>query len=112
MSITSIEMKIVAFEEETNSLIVSFKSNSSTESFDNLRTYAYQPTVFDVQTADDFIKEVAKTGVSIAETQDKEVAIKENSEMIAAIKQRVGTTQVFNVADLFVQPTEPEAPTV
>lgn len=92
------------FDEQTNSLIVSFREAGSNKDFSTLRAYAYQPTMFDITTSADFVREIAKSGVSIVEQQIKEEQISANTGLVDDIRATVGNVQEFVVADLYAQP--------
>jgi hypothetical protein len=86
----SVKMKIYEYDENSSSLIVAFNTNSSTVSIDEQPRYAYQPSVFETTDIEQFIKEVAKSGLSIAQNQDKQFNFKQNEVSVDALKSKVG----------------------
>lgn len=90
MSINSVTMKIYAFEESSNSLIVAFKSDQSTKSIDDQPRMAFQPTMFEETDPEQVITKLLQAGVSIAEMQDKQDALKQNVVAVDAYKAKVG----------------------
>jgi hypothetical protein len=106
MSVTSIEIKVLSFDEFSQSVICAFRETGNDTPFENFRTYAYQPSMFNTDSLDHFIKEVARSGVSIVESQLKEKEVAENTEFINKLKNSVGTVAQFNVSDLYVEPSE------
>lgn len=101
-------MKILSFDPQSNSLIVAFKEGGDVREFDNFRNYAYQPSMFDVDNLDDFIKEIAKSGVSIVEQQKKEDTVLENTSFISQLEGSVGVCKSFAVEDLYSTPEDDE----
>lgn len=102
----SVKMKIYEYDENSGSLIVAFNTNSSTVSIDEQPRYAYQPSVFETTDIEQFIKEVAKSGLSIAQNQDKQFNFKQNEVSVDALKSKVGLELTYNLEDLF--PAAPE----
>jgi len=99
VAINSVTMKIYEFEESSNSIIVSFKSDQSTKSIDDQPRLAFQPTMFDDTDPDRIIKRIAHAGLSIAEMQDKQDALKDNSVAVNSYKGKVGQSLTFALAD-------------
>jgi hypothetical protein len=99
MAINSITMKIYDFDEVSNSIIVAFKSNQSTKSIDDQPRMAFQPTMFEDTDPEKVIKRIAHSGVSIAEMQDKQDALKENFVAVDLYKNKVGQSLTFTLAD-------------
>lgn len=92
-------MKIYGFEEANNSIIVAFKSDQSTTAIDDQPRMAFQPTMFEETDPDKVLKRIAHAGLSIAETQDKQDALKENSVAVGSYKGKVGQSLTFSLAD-------------
>lgn len=111
MAINSVTMKIYEFDEASNSIIVAFKSDQSTKSIDDQPRMAFQPTMFEDTDPDRIIKRIAHAGVSIAETQDKQDALKENSAAVNSYKGKVGQSLTFTLAD-FDEFNAPPTPAV
>jgi len=99
MAINSVTMKIYEFDETSNSIIVAFKSDQSTKSIDDQPRMAFQPTMFEDTDPDRVIKRIAHSGVSIAEIQDKQDALKENVVAVDAYKSKVGQSLTFSLGD-------------
>lgn len=97
MAINLITMKIYNFEEDSSSLIVSFKSDQSTKSIDDQPRMAFQPTMFEETDPDQVLTKILQAGVSIAETQDKQDALKQNTIAVDAYKAKVGQELTYVV---------------
>lgn len=107
MAVTSVVVKIYGFEEANNSLIVAFNSADSSVDIDTRPKLAYQPTMFENDTPENILKEIAKSGVSIAEQQDKQDALKVDQVAVNAYKGFVGQTLSYAVADLYAADVTP-----
>jgi hypothetical protein len=105
-----VKMKIHEYHEDSGSLIVSFNTNSSTVSIDDQPRYAYQPSVFETTDIEQFVKEVAKSGLSIAQNQDKQFNFKQNELSIEALKSKVGLELTYSQDDLFPPIPEEDQP--
>lgn len=101
MAITSVVVKIYQYEEATNSLIVAFNSADSSVDIDTRPKLAYQPTMFENDTPENILKQIAKSGVSIVEQQNKQDAFKQDQSSVDAYKGFVGQTLSYAVADLY-----------
>jgi hypothetical protein len=99
MAISSVTMKVYEFDEASNSIIVAFKSDQSTKSIDDQPRMAFQPTMFEDTDPERVIKRIAHSGLSVAETQDKQDALKENLVAVNAYKSKVGQSLTFTLAD-------------
>jgi hypothetical protein len=106
----SVKMKIYEYDENSSSLIVAFNTNSSTVSIDEQPRYAYQPSVFETTDIEQFIKEVAKSGLSIAQNQDKQFNFKQNEVSVDALKSKVGLELIYSLEDLFPSTPEEDQP--
>ena len=107
MAITSVVMKIYEYQEDTNSLIVAFNSAESSVDIDTRYRVAYQPTMFETDTPENILKQIAKSGVSIAEQQDKQDAFKLDQTAVDAYKAVVGQSVTYSVADLYAADITP-----
>jgi hypothetical protein len=108
MAITSIVMKVYEYDEASNSIIVAFNSNESTVNIDDQPRMAYQPTMFEETDPEEVLKKIAQSGVSIAESQDKKVALSQDSGKVSAYKATVGQQFTYSVSDLYsVTPADP-----
>ena len=107
MAVTSVVVKIYGYEEATNSLIVAFNSEGSSVDIDTRPKLAYQPTMFENDTPENILKQIAKSGVSIAEQQDKQDAFKVDEVAVNAYKGFVGQTLSYTVADLYAADVTP-----
>lgn len=97
-------MKIVDFDEDSQSLIACFSSDVTASS--NPEDYvklAYQPqTMFPGAVTDEEIrKELAKCGIHVAKESETKEQLALNTSRIDQFKGLVGTEQEFNVADLY-----------
>lgn len=90
MEINAVTMKIYDFEENSNSLIVAFNSDQSTKSIDEQPRYAYQPTMFEETDPEVVMTKILQAGLSVAQMQDKQDRLKQNTVAIDFYKSKVG----------------------
>jgi hypothetical protein len=95
-------MKILKYEEETNSLIVVFASENSQKSIDEYPVAAFQPTMFDTQDPKKVIENIARAGIFVAQKQDKDEQFKNNPDLAKKYQEYIGKELVFD-ADTLLQ---------
>lgn len=109
---TSLKMKVVRFEEESKSLIVSFASDeTASNNPENYAALAYQPITMwpGVTSAEQLKKNIAITGISHATQQALREKNPASEELVTEFKSWVGQTFTFDINDLSV-PVLPETP--
>lgn len=98
-----LKMKIVGYEEESNSLLVSYASDT-TASQDpaDYQPYAYQPINMwpDIDDVEEIKKRIALSGIYLAEQQARKESFVADQAKIAAYKALVGQTIEYQTADL------------
>lgn len=95
-----LSMKIHSYEPDSNSIIVSFSSDVSTQSIDDYQKLAFQLHNINATSVASVLKEIALGGLHIAATQDRKDSMIADSAAIAAYTEMVGQTLTFNVADI------------
>jgi hypothetical protein len=95
-----IKMKILKYEEETNSLIVVFASENSQKSIDEYPIAAFQPTMFYTQDPAKVIEHIARAGISVTQKQDKDEQFKNNPDLAKKYQEYIGKELVFDVDTL------------
>ena len=105
-----IKLKINGYDEESDSLLVSFASDE-TQSQDpaTYQSYAYQPMTMwpDVTDVNEIKKRLAQAGIYLAEQQKIKEQFKADQTKIDAYKAMVGEVLEFNISDI----TSPATPT-
>jgi hypothetical protein len=108
-------MKVHSFDEQSNSLIVSFASDTtSSQNPDDYTKYAYQPINMwpDVTDPVEIKKRIAVAGVYHAEQQEREEKFVADPAKVQAYKNMVGQGASYLIADLIPPaPTIPDVPT-
>lgn len=102
-------MKIHAFEEQSNSLIVSFASDTTkSQNPDDYPSYAYQPLHMwpDVSDPVEIKKRIAVAGVYHAEQQEREEKFVADPAKVQSFKDMVGQADSYSSADLAPPPAE------
>ena len=103
-----IKLKINGYEEETNSLLVSFASDE-TQSQDpaSYQSFAYQPMAMwpDVTDVNEIKKRLAQAGMYLAEQQKIKEQFKADPAKVEAYKAMVGEVLEFNISDITTQTT-------
>lgn len=108
MAVTSVVMKIYEFDPEISAFLVAFNSSVSTKNIDDQPRYSYRLAMFDTTDLDTIIKHIARSGVSIAESQDKEEQMKQDSVAVDAYQSKVGEVLTFDVTELYNELNETE----
>lgn len=105
-----IKIKINGYDEESDSLLVSFASDE-TQSQDptSYQSYAYQPMTMwpDISDLNEIKKRIAQAGIYLADQQRIKEEFKADPAKIEAYKAMVGQVVEFNISDL----TTPSTPT-
>lgn len=103
-----IKLKIHRYEEDSNSLIVSFASENSKIPVDECVQMAYQPSMFtEVDDPEKVMEHIAKSGVFYIEQEEKENKFRENTALIEKYKEFSGKEIEFDIDELF-KPEEQE----
>lgn len=97
-----IKVKICGYEEDSNSLIVSFGCDETeADHTDTCQRLAYQPTMFsDLSEPEDVIKRIAVSGISIVQQQKQLEEFIADQNRVNAFKAMVGQTFQFSVQEL------------
>jgi hypothetical protein len=108
-----IKIKINGYDEESNSLLVSFASDE-TQSQDpaSYQSFAYQPMTMwpDVTDLEEIKKRLAQAGIYIADQQRIKEQFIADPAKIDAYKAMVGEILEFNISDI-TTPSTPSTPT-
>lgn len=98
----TLKMKIVDYEEASNSLLVTFASDETKNDVGSYATLAYQPsTMFpDIKDPQEIVKRVAIAGVHIADLQRIQEQFVSDPVTVNALKALKGQVLEYNVADL------------
>lgn len=105
-----IKLKVTGFDEETNSLLISFASDDTKyDDPEKYASFAYQPHFMfpDIQDLNEVVKRIAYVGMNIVENIKNEEAIKADTQKIESMKNLVGQSfefQVAEVANIFSPP--------
>lgn len=90
-------MRITGYDDESNSVIVSFSDNGT----DFTRSFAYQPTMYpDLTDPDEVLKRIAFSGISIIDQENTVKSFVGNEELVDQYRQRVGQELEFDVQQL------------
>jgi hypothetical protein len=103
MAATSVVMKIYEFDPSISAFLVAFNSEKSEKNIDEQPRYSYRLAMFDTTDVDVIIKQIARSGVSIAESQDREEELKKDSVVLDVYQNKVGEVLTFDVATLYSQ---------
>jgi hypothetical protein len=95
-----LNMKIHSYDEVNHALLVSFSSDVSIKDVDSYQKLAFQPANYGELDLQAIMKIIAKTGVSVAEIQDKKDALDNDQIAVDSFKALAGTTTIWNVSDL------------
>lgn len=97
-----IKLKIRAFDEISNSLIVAFGCDDTHDSaLDTCNALAYQPTMFpDVNDPEEVLRRIAFSGISLVEQQKVIEAFAADTNKLNAYKSLVGQSFEFSVSEL------------
>ena len=99
----TLKMKIVSYDEDSHSLIVSFASDE-TASPDpaSYTAYAYQPMNMwpDITDPNELIKRIGQAGIHMAEQQRIQEQFIANQTLVNSLKAFVGQELIYSVSDL------------
>lgn len=98
-----VKFKIKSYDEASNSLVVSFASDTTVSQDPEVYTaYAFQPLTMwpDVTDIEELKKRLGQAGMHHAQTQEAKEKFVANAAQIAALKNLVGQTHEFTVAEL------------
>ena len=103
-----LKMKIVSFDESSQSLEVAFASDeTSSQNPSDYSAFAYQPLIMwpDVTDVNEIKKRIAVAGMWQAEQQAKKEAFNADPNKVAALKALIGQEFEYSVSDLVTPPT-------
>jgi len=106
----SVKFKIKSYDEATNSLVISFASDTTASQDPEAYTaYAFQPLTMwpDVTDIAELKKNLAKAGMHHAQMQEAKEKFVADPARVAEFKALVGQTHEFTVAELTVASTTP-----
>lgn len=110
-NMNTLKMKITGYDEDSNSLLVSFASDdTASQDPSTYPSYAYQPLTMwpDVNNIENLKKSIAVAGMWQAEQQAKKEAFIADPNKIAAYKALVGTETTYLISDLVPQQQDNE----
>lgn len=102
----TLKMKIVGYEDESHSLIVSFASDeTASQDPSTYPSYAYQPMSMwpDITDAEELIKRIGHAGIHMAEQQKIKEQFVANETLINGLKSFVGQELSYSINDLTSQ---------
>jgi hypothetical protein len=101
-----IKVKIRAFDEASNSLIVAFGCDDTDDVvLDTCTALAYQPTMFsDVVDPTEVLRRIAFSGISLVQQQKIQEAFAADTNRINTYKSFVGQSFEFSIAELTAPP--------
>jgi len=111
----TLKMKIQGFDEQSNSLLVSFASDvTQSQNPDDYPAYAYQPVNMwpDITDPAEIKKRIAVSGVYHAEQQARHERFSADLYTRQEFRNMVGQELSYPVEDLIPPPPEPTIPEV
>ena len=105
----TLKMKVLSYEDETDSLIVSFASSDNlSQDPDNYQGYAYQPANMwpDVVSVEEIKERIAKSGLYVVEQQKRRELLQADPVKKLALRSLVGNTFEYTFDDL--GPVDPD----
>jgi hypothetical protein len=99
----SVKFKIKGYDETSNSLVISFASDTTASQYPEAYTaYAFQPLTMwpDVTSIEELKKKIAAAGIHHAGMQEAKEKFVADPARVAALKTLVGQTYEFTVAAL------------
>lgn len=103
-------MKIQGFDEQSNSLLVSFASDTTqSQNPDDYPAYAYQPVNMwpDITDPAEIKKRIAASGIHLAEQQARHENFVADAAKLQEYKDMVGQENSYTLSEL-TQPEEPQ----
>lgn len=100
-----VKMKITGYDDASNSLLVSFASDTTKSSNpEDYPSYAFQPLTMwpDISDPDEIKKRIAMAGVYHVALQEAEEKFASDPDRINALKSMVGQTYDFSTTDLTI----------
>lgn len=97
-------IKIVAYDESTNSVLVKFKDQNDEKNIDDYPSYAFQPNIND--TFETFINNVSRSGVDICKRQKDIETLMLNNPLIENIKLEINKDIAYDVVTYISNITE------
>ena len=106
----TLKMKIVGYDEESHSLLVSFASDeTASQDPSSYPHYAYQPMAMwpDITDPDELIRRIGQSGIHLAEQQKIKENFVQNQTLIDRLKSYVGQEKSYLISELVeVEQTE------
>jgi hypothetical protein len=99
----TLKLKITGYDEQTNSLLVSFASDSTkSQNPEDYPSYAYQPMIMwpDVTDPQEVIRRIAASGLYHAEQQALTESFIEDEDRINSLKSLVSQSAQYAIDDL------------
>ena len=99
----TLKMKIVAYDDESHSLIVSFASDETASQDPSAYTpHAYQPMSMwpDITDPEELIRRIGQSGIHMAEQQKIKEDFLQNPQLIEGLKSFVGQEKSYSVQEL------------
>lgn len=94
-----LNLKVHEFNEETNSLIVSFSTNDSIKTPDEYTRYSFVPSIYsDEQPATASLYNIAQQGVSVARDQNQKDLLQLDQTKLEYYRSIVGQTFQYNIS--------------
>lgn len=100
---TKIKVKICEYDEQSNSIVVKFCSDTSTKSIDECEPLAYQPTMFSTTDPDQVIKEIARAGIFTIVEEEKREAFSKDITTVEKYKNSVGKEFEYDIEALIIE---------
>ena len=105
----TLKMKVLSYEDSTDSLIVSFASTDTlSQNPEDYQAMAYQPANMwpDITDLEEIKKRIATSGVYVTDQQKNREQLATNPTRKLELKSLVGQTFQYNISDL--NPYNPE----
>lgn len=98
-----IHMKVIEWDETSNSIVVKFSSEEDLESIDKTDPIAFQPISMLVNegTPENVVKNIIRTGIRICEERIKYQKALNNPDNLNYFKNMVGQTISHNVKEFY-----------
>ena len=105
----SVNMKVVGYDEESHSLLVSFASDQTkSQDPETYPAMAFQPISMwpDIHDVVEIKRRIAAAGMYHVRQQESKEAFVDNPNRVAALKSLVGQSFTYQVSDLVASQTE------
>lgn len=106
----SIKFKIKGYDEDSNSLLISFASDATASTDpEQYPAYAFQPATMwpDVANMDELKKKIAMAGVHHTKMQEAKERLAANPQQTEQFKALVGQVHEYSLAELTPAPATP-----